>query len=224
LGRVDHQIKLRGFRIELGEIEAALVQHSDVRDAVVMLREDVPGNRRLVGYVVASETASRSDFDTGVLRKSLQERLPLYMVPAALVALEVLPLNPNGKIDREALPVPDGSHSSEGEGFVAPTTPLEVELAKIWCDLLELEEVGIHDNFFDLGGHSLLANQVIMLVSQTLQVEVPVPEFFKAPSINGLANAISEIFGGRETAEEIVRTLAGLEELSDAEIRDVLDG
>jgi aspartate racemase len=219
LGRIDHQVKIRGFRIELGEIEAVLCQHEDVADAAVLAREDVPGNKRLVGYVVASEGAC---FDGGALRRDLQQRLPGYMVPAVMVPLDALPLNPNGKVDRKALPAPDGAHPGSTDTFVAPRTPLEGALAKIWCEVLELSEVGVHDSFFELGGHSLLATQVVSLVRDSLQADVALHRLFQAPTIDGLANTISEIFGDRETAEEVARTLAWLERLTDEKVREAL--
>ncbi len=236
LGRVDDQIKLRGFRIEPGEIEAALVKHPDVADAVVILREDEPGNRRLVGYVVAStaafedeisggaEPATQSAFDTGTLRMYLQEQLPSYMVPAALVPLEVLPLNANGKIERKALPRPDGSHRGEGEDFVAPTTPLEITLAKIWCELLGLEKVGIHDNFFDLGGHSLMATQVASRLRDTIQVELPIRTLLTASTVERLANALLEDPEQRERILTTSELFLQIEALSDRHVEAMLAG
>jgi amino acid adenylation domain-containing protein len=195
LGRADHQVKVRGFRIELGEIEAVLGQHPAVREAVVLAREDAPGDpsaslrteKRLVAYVVAERELLPTTTD---LRSFLKEKLPEYMVPAVFVLLEALPLMPNGKIDRRALPSPDRSRPELDKAFVAPRTPTEELLAEIWAQLLDLERVGIHDNFFDLGGHSLLATQVVSRMRETFQVEIPLRRLFEVPTVAGLAESI----------------------------------
>lgn len=158
LGRSDHQVKIRGFRIELGEIEAALCQHPSIREAVVMAREDLPGMKRLVAYLVTS----LSDHDLDAIRDHLKTHVPEFMVPAAFVFMEKLPLSPNGKIDRKALPIPVHSHESLGK-FVAPRTRTEQKLVDIWSRVLRLERVGVHDNFFELGGDSILSIQAISL-------------------------------------------------------------
>ncbi|WP_445304857.1 amino acid adenylation domain-containing protein [Microcoleus sp. Pol17C2] len=158
LGRIDSQVKIRGYRIELGEIEQTLRQHSAVRDAVAIAREDGSGNKRLVAYVVLNQDKLPSISN---LRGYLQEKLPEYMVPAAFVMLESLPLTPNGKIDRKALPAPDRDRPELEEAFAAPTTAIEKTLAEIWAQVLGLEQVGIDDNFFELGGDSILSIQVI---------------------------------------------------------------
>ncbi|WKB55697.1 non-ribosomal peptide synthetase [Eleftheria terrae] len=156
LGRNDHQVKIRGFRIELGEIEARLAQHAGVREAVVLAREDQPGDKRLVAYVTAQPGAA---LEAEVLRGELSQQLPEYMVPVAYVVLEQLPLTPNGKVDRRALPAP-GEGAWPGTAYEAPVGEVEATLAQIWSELLSVERVGRHDNFFELGGHSLLAVKV----------------------------------------------------------------
>jgi amino acid adenylation domain-containing protein len=174
LGRWDQQVKIRGFRIELGEIEAVLMQHPAVRENVVLAREDHPGGRRLVAYVVLSDQGKVTSNERGkdpnsslvtghwsLLREFLKEKLPEYMVPAAIVVLETLPLTPSGKIDRRSLPEPDPARPELAEPFVAPASPVEERLAAIWAEVLGVEKVGIHDDFFELGGHSLLATQVV---------------------------------------------------------------
>ena len=175
LGRADAQVKLRGFRIEPGEIEAALVSCAGVSQAAVIAREDVPGDKRLVGYVVA---AAGSAVDVGALRAHLAERLPDYMVPSAFVVLEALPLTPNGKLDRRALPAPHYDANLAGT-YVAPRDALEEVVAGVWRDVLKLEQVGVHDNFFELGGNSLSAIHVISEINRRLRVSISVLEFFK---------------------------------------------
>ncbi len=195
LGRADHQVKVRGFRIELGEIEAALGQHPAVREAVVLAQEDVAGDpadaagrqKRLVAYVVAEPGLPPT---TTELRDFLQQKLPEYMVPAIFVPLDALPLMPNGKIDRQALRVPGGLRPRLDGAFVAPRTLTEELLAGIWGQLLEIDLVGTHDNFFDLGGHSLLATQLMSRVREAFQVEIPLRRLFEAPTVAGLAESI----------------------------------
>jgi len=183
LGRADHQVKIRGFRIELGEIEAVLGQHPAVRAAVVLAREDAPGEKRLVAYVVAESTADE-------LRRFLKDKLPEYIVPAVFVLLDTLPLLSNGKIDRQALPAPDRTRPELDKSFVAPRTPTEELLAQIWAQLLDLERVGVDDNFFDLGGHSLLATQAVSRMREAFQVEISLRRLFEVPTVAGLAESI----------------------------------
>jgi amino acid adenylation domain-containing protein/non-ribosomal peptide synthase protein (TIGR01720 family) len=175
LGRIDHQVKIRGFRIELGEIEALLGQHPAVREAVVVVREDVSNHKRLVAYVVPSSEGRvlSGDLDSAMLnelvpqlRNFLKEKLPEYMVPSAFVLLKTLPLTPNGKVDRQALPAPDPARTELEETFVAPRTPVEDALARVWTQVLGIDRVGIHDNFFELGGDSILSLQVIAKAHQ----------------------------------------------------------
>jgi len=186
LGRLDDQIKIRGFRVEPGEIEAALAKHPAVRAAAVAAREEASTGRRLVAYVVPAGT----QVPAAELRDFLKSRLPDYMVPSAFVALAALPLTPNGKIDRRALPAPDRSRPELKNTFVAPRNALDTTLAAIWAQVLGIEQVGVHDNFFDLGGHSLLATQVISRVREALRVEVNLRTFFERPTVAGLAEDI----------------------------------
>ncbi|MET0396369.1 MAG: amino acid adenylation domain-containing protein, partial [Longimicrobiaceae bacterium] len=184
LGRVDAQVKVRGFRIELGEVEAVLAAVPGVRESAVVVREDAPGNRRLVAYV-AGEVEVES------LRTRLHERLPEYMVPGAFVALERLPLNANGKLDRRALPAP--AYGSAEDRFVAPRTAAEEVLAGIWSQVLGVERVGVEEGFFDLGGHSLLATQVASRARRAFGVEVPLRALFEARTVAGLAARIEAL-------------------------------
>src|SRR3990172_5603493 len=165
LGRIDHQVKIRGFRVEPGEIEAVLGGHPAVREVVVMAREDVPGDKRLVAYVVPVQGQAPAAIE---LRHFLKERLPEYMVPSAFVMLDMLPLTPNGKVDRRALPKPDGLHAETDESYVAPRTPMEKFIAEIWQEALGVDRVSVHDNFFDLGGHSLLSIKVISRIEKKI--------------------------------------------------------
>ncbi|HEX9142910.1 MAG TPA: non-ribosomal peptide synthetase, partial [Candidatus Binatia bacterium] len=166
MGRKDFQVKVRGYRIEVAEIEVALLNLFNIKEAVVTLREDRPGDKQLVAYIVPRAKPAPT---VTALRRTLAERLPEYMVPSAFVLLSALPLLPNGKIDQRSLPAPGNSRPELEESFVAPRTPAEVLLAEIWAEVLKLEGVGIHDNFFDLGGHSLLATQVMSRLRAALR-------------------------------------------------------
>ncbi|WP_299411528.1 amino acid adenylation domain-containing protein [Acaryochloris sp. IP29b_bin.148] len=188
LGRGDDQIKIRGFRIELGEIESALEQHPDIREAVILAHEDQPGDKRLVAYLAADP----KQLSTKDIRRYLKERLPIYMVPSAFVMLEVLPLTPNGKVDRRSLPAPDFSRVEQEETFVAPRSETEQQLAKIWCNVLRIKEIGIHDNFFDLGGNSLLAVSLFQEIEQKLSVSLPLSSLLQNPTIEQLAHTICQ--------------------------------
>jgi amino acid adenylation domain-containing protein len=197
LGRVDRQVKVRGFRIEIGEVEAILGQHRAVQECVVLAWEALPGDIRLVAYVVPikEQRATTEDDVTAPalvaeLRNFLGARLPEYMVPSAFVLLDGLPLTRNGKVDRRALPTPDTVGPALGNAFVMPRTPVEEALVRIWTELLRVTRVGIHDNFFALGGHSLLATQIIARVRESLQVELPLRSLFEQPTVAGLAGRI----------------------------------
>ncbi|MBV9791335.1 MAG: amino acid adenylation domain-containing protein, partial [Chloroflexi bacterium] len=189
LGRLDFQVKVRGFRIELGEIETALGQHAQIREVVVVARQDVPGETRLVAYLVENNDRSGEGLATEALRRFLQDKLPEYMIPAAFVTLDALPLSPNGKVDRKALPAPDTSRPELEAAFVAPRTPEEQALADIWQLVLGLERVGIHDNFFALGGDSMRS---IRVLSQARD--------------RGLSLSLQQLFQ-HQTIDELARTL-----------------
>lgn len=187
LGRVDHQVKIRGYRVEIGEIEAVMNEHASVQDTAVILREDTPGDKRLVAYVVPSANgAEPADF--APLRDFLRERLPAYMVPTAFVPLDKIPLNPNGKVDRKALPLPEYGRSTTQSPFTAPRTPLETDIAAIWGEVLGIKEVSIDDNFFDLGGESFKAIRVVRQIGQA----VSVMDLFKYPTIRELATYLAQ--------------------------------
>ncbi len=185
LGRIDHQVKLRGYRIELGEIEAALRRHPGVREGVVVAREDAPGDKRLVAYLVPHQPASSAP-SVSELRDFLQEKLPHYMTPSAFMVVEELPLTPNGKVDRRALPPPDSTRPDLAKRYVPPSSAREELLAKIWSQVLGLEQVGIHDNFFELGGDSILSIQVIARANQE-GLRLNPRQFFQHQTIAELA-------------------------------------
>ena len=187
LGRMDNQVKLRGYRIELGEIEAVLGQHPGIREAVVTIREDNPGEKQLVGYVVGKSSGEPTASE---LRGYLEEKLPEYMVPSAFVFLNKLPLTPNGKVDRSTLPAPENSPRELEEGYVAPRSVTEQRLVQIWAEVLKIERVGVHDNFFIMGGHSLLAIRLLSLMAKEFECEVPLRGLFESPTIAAVANYI----------------------------------
>ncbi|MBH8554262.1 amino acid adenylation domain-containing protein [Nostocaceae cyanobacterium CENA357] len=189
LGRIDNQVKLRGFRIELAEIEAAILEHSNVKEAVVLLREDVPGNQRLAAYIVFD---AKSPFATTELGQFLADKLPEYMIPSAFVELEILPLTTNGKVDRKTLPIPDEFRPDLEVAYVAPSTEIEKTITAVWQDVLHLEKVGIHDNFFDVGGHSLLVAQVHNQLRELLKLDLSMIELLEYPTIHSLAKYLTQ--------------------------------
>jgi surfactin family lipopeptide synthetase A len=197
LGRIDYQVKIRGNRIELGEIETVLSQHPQVREAVVIAREERPGDVYLAAYLITS-----GEVTTSQLRDFLKQKLPTYMIPGAFVYLETMPLTPNGKVDRKALPLPDLDLSGRAD-FVAPTTPTQIQLASVWSKILNLPQIGINDNFFELGGHSLLATQVIIAARSLFGVDLPLRRMFELPTIAQLGELID---GSRSTGSELLRS------------------
>jgi len=189
LGRTDHQVKIRGFRIELAEIEATLDQHTAVQETVVLAREDTPGDKRLVAYVVLNQEPVTT---TSELRRFLKGKLPDYMVPSAFVMLDALPLTPNGKIDRSALPAPEGLRPELEVAYVMPQTRLERHIAAVWQNVLQVEKVGGHDNFFELGGHSLLMAKIhSRLQEEGFGSGLSMVELFQYPTVHSLARYLS---------------------------------
>lgn len=209
IGRVDHQVKIRGYRIELGEIEASLNRHSAVRESLVAVREDVPGEKRLVAYVIPDEGRSISISE---LRTSLIEKLPDYMLPSTFVILDAMPLMPNGKIDRKALPVPDYARQESERAFVAPSNPIEEMLLEIWSYLLGVERISVNDNFFHIGGHSLMATRLRTRISEIFEVTIPLKRIFDKPTIAEIGKAIEEIM------------IAEVSQFSEQEARQLLEG
>ncbi|OLP20313.1 hypothetical protein BST81_00820 [Leptolyngbya sp. 'hensonii'] len=220
LGRIDQQVKIRGFRIELGEIEAILLQQPIVQQAAVEVFGDRPDDRRLVAYLVPEP---QQEFSLDAVRQALKEKLPAYMLPSAFMQLEAIPLTPNGKIDRRALPVPVPGDSAPASGtFVPPGTPTEVALVRIWADVLKLDQVSTQDDFFDLGGHSLLATQVIARVQGTFGVELPLRALFEASTIQSLAGLIVTQQLEQADNDELERLLAEVDALSDEAVQRML--
>jgi amino acid adenylation domain-containing protein len=225
LGRIDHQVKIRGFRIELGEIEAVLSQYPAVKEAVVVAREDIPGNKRLVAYLVAEKQGSKragesgpvllSPQEAGVsieeLRAYLKEQLPYYMVPAAFLFLDAMPLLPNGKANRKALPAPETTRPDLEEMFVAPRTPTEEKLARIWAEVLGLDRVGVRDNYFDLGGASIQSLDVIAKAGE-LDLSLTLESLFEYQTIEELAAAID----AKQAAEASSEPSRGEEKIPEA--------
>jgi acyl carrier protein len=204
LGRKDLQVKVRGYRFEVTEVEKALLELSTVKEAVVVAREDQDqlGAQRLIAYLVLKQPAS----SITELRNFLKDKLPDYMVPSAFVFLDELPLGPNGKMNRSALPDPGKSRPNLETAFVAPTTTVEKVLSQICAEVLKLDRVGVHDNFFDLGGHSLLAAQIISKVLETLHVELHVRSFFEAPTVAGLAKLVEAIRWTRQGQRDSIES------------------
>jgi amino acid adenylation domain-containing protein len=226
LGRIDNQVKIRGARVEVGEIETMLVAHPGVREAAVVVQEEVKGDRKLIGYIVP---ASNSSADLSrELRAHLKNSLPPYMIPAMFVTIEALLLTPSGKIDRRALASLANKYSRDIEPYEAPREPTEEKLAEIWAAVLRVERVGIRDNFFELGGHSLLATQLMSRVRNAFNVELPLRSLFESPTLvelasviielenpskNGSANAIT-----RDSYGDAENLLTRIDELSDEDV------
>jgi amino acid adenylation domain-containing protein len=187
LGRTDNQVKVRGYRIELGEVEIALSSFPGIAQVAASVREDEPGDKRLVAYFV---TESGKSLQSAEIRKFISGKLPEYMIPSAFVAVEAIPKTPSGKIDRRALPKPDESRPDIGTLFVEPRTDVEKKIAGIWSQLLRIDKTGVNDNFFDLGGNSLLALQMIARLRQEYGMEVPVVKLYQYPTISSLLNAL----------------------------------
>ena len=209
LGRVDHQIKIRGYRIEPDEIITVLNGHPAVHTSMVLAREDTPGDKRLVAYVILNQGMSAS---TNALQEWLTERLPDYMISVMFVRLDKLPVTTNGKVDRAALPAPDVNNTLKREDMIMrPRTSVEERIATIVTSLLGMEEIGIDENIFLLGGNSLMGTQIIVQVANTFGVELPLRTLFDAPTIRQLANEVERL------------VIARLERMSDEEVLQLLN-
>jgi acyl carrier protein len=233
LGRKDGQVKWRGYRIELGEIESVIASHPEIKESVLLIRTDIGRDKLLVAYVVAK---SEQEISTAEMRRFLSGKLPDYMIPSIFVSMKELPLNPNGKVDRAALPSPSLDTSFSDDEIVEPRNAQERAISEMWREILGRDRVGVFDNFFDLGGHSLLATQIISRVRKQFQVDMTLRKLFENPTIAGISEAISELQGqkvvaGTESRDEIISkattqgdssTGDGVENISDEELDSML--
>jgi len=220
LGRQDFQVKIRGNRVEISEIESALIELKSVKEAVVLAREHARGEKRLVAYVVP---ATHPGPTVTALRKQLAEKLPQYMIPSVFVSLDALPLIGAGKVDRQALPEPEPRRARLDTKYAVPRSPVEEVLVGIWADLLSIDRVGIHDNFFDLGGDSLTATQVVMQVIKNFQLEIPIRCVFESPTVSEMAAVISQHQGKHLSNEELASIVAELESLQDEDAQRLIN-
>jgi acyl carrier protein len=215
---LDDQLKVRGFRIELREIESALELHPSVSETVVLAHNYHDEEKQVVAYIIPK----RQPPPISDLRNFLKDKLPDYMIPAAFVLMESFPLTPSGKLDRKALPTPDGTRSDLESAFIAPRTVAEEIVARIWAQVIKIDRVGIGDNFFDLGGHSLLATQIVARVRDAFQTELPLSKLYENPTVEGIIDALADVRGSRETVEEIALILKEVEHLSADELKKLL--
>lgn len=220
LGRKDLQSKIRGNRVEVTEIEMALLGHPSIKEAVVVTKEDREGNQRLVAYLVPSIQLTPPISE---LRSFLNTKLPEYMIPSAFMILDAMPLIPNGKVDRRALPLAANSRPELNTPFVPSRTPLEEKLSQIWAEVLSLDQVGVHDNFLELGGHSLAAARVISRVLKTFELELSIQSLFQSPTVAEMAEVITQNQAKKLDQEDLRRILAELESLSDDEAQRLLN-
>jgi len=218
IGRIDTQVKIRGFRIELAEIEAVLMQNPDIKQVLVIAREDESGKKFLVAYLVTKDNSPTSSS----FRNFLKEKLPDYMIPTAFVVLSAFPLTPNGKVNRLGLPIPEGFQRNVEVDFVLPRTATEQELATIWTEVLKLKQVGIYDNFFELGGHSLLATQVISRLREAFSLDFPLRYLFENPTIAELAHKVMEQQIEQAENDALAQILGEVDGLSDEEVTQAL--
>ena len=227
LGRIDHQVKVRGFRIELGEIEAALNEYQEIQEGVVVARDDITGDTRLVAYLVpskATDVPADGEININEVRKFLRKTLPEYMIPSIFIGMDELPLSPSGKVDKKSLPAPDIGRPALESVYVAPRTDVEMELVRISEELLGVDRVGVFDNFFELGGHSLLATQFISRVRESLDVELELRQLFETPTVAEIAEAIAELkLKGPDDRARITELLNRINELSDEEVKELLE-
>ena len=221
MGRKDFQVKIRGYRVEVAEVELALLERVEIKDAVVTMHEDRTGDGRLAAYVVPSGVGA---VVPSRLRSYLTGRLPSYMIPFAFVVLDELPLLPNGKTDRLALPDPGRDRPEIGVGYVAPQTPIERKLTEIWAEVLDIDDVGVDDDFLEIGGDSLKATRILSRAISTFEVEVPLQELFGSPTISDMALVVAQYQATGADDDDISSLLAELEAMSDEQARQQVEG
>jgi len=214
LGRKDDRVKIRNFRVDMGEIEAILAEHPEIKLASVTVKEDSSGDSRLIGYIVPRDNSAPT---VGDIREYLRARLPFYMVPSVFVTMTELPLTGTGKVNRRALPDPGRSRPNLATPLVQPTTEVEGKLAAIWTNVLSLDQVGIHDNFFDLGGHSLAASRVISHAIQAFQLELPIEALFAAPTVAEMATIITQNQTKQASDTDLAQMLREVEAMTEEE-------
>ena len=219
MGRKDFTVMVRGYSVETAEIEMALLEQDHIREAVVVARQDCPGQQRLVAYIVVT---GKGLPNISQLRSTLLDKLPEYMLPSAFIMLDALPVLPNGKLDRRGLPAPGTARPELENAFTSPRTPVEQALVEIWSDGLSLDQVGIHDNFLELGGDSLFAGQVISRVIKTFRVELPLRFLLEAPTVGDMAVVIGQNQMKQAGQEDLDRMLAELEALSEDQAQRLL--
>jgi acyl carrier protein len=220
IGRMDFQVKIRGMRVDLEEIAATLRRSPSVREAVVVMREDEPGDQRLIAYIIPAEIES---LDLAELKRRLRSSLPEHMIPAIFVSLKAFPLSHNGKVDRRALPAPSRERPELSEAFVAPRTPIEEVVANVWSEALGLERVGVLDNFIELGGHSLLATRVTARLREAFSIEAPLRMIFESPTVAQQSEQLEALGrSARRDVAKIARLLIEVNRLPDAEVKTIL--
>lgn len=219
LGRKDFQVKIRGFKVEVGEVEAALLGLPGIKEVAVVARDDASGNLRLVAYIVVSKHPAPN---TSEMRNFLKERLPDYMIPSSFLILDALPMTSTDKVNRQGLPAPPPTRPDLDTPFAPPRTPVEESVTGIWEEVLALDRVGIHDDFFALGGHSLRAAQVISRVIQMFQVELPVESLFNSPTVADMAVVITQNRARKAGKSELARMLSEVERFSEEEASRLL--
>jgi acyl carrier protein len=220
LGRKDFFVKIRGYRVELEEIEMTLMEFPGIKDVVVTALNNDSGNERLVAYIVPKRAPGPN---VSEMRRFLADKLPDYMIPATFITLDALPLTDTLKVDRKALPEPNGLRPEIAASYAAPRNSVEEALVKIWAEVLDLHKVGVHDNFFDLGGHSLAATRVISRVVKTFPSELPIKALFDSPTVAEMAKVIVERQDKKPSNTKLEMILNELESLSDEEAKPLVD-